>query len=62
MDSGNAQWLKRSKLELRRSRKDIRVGFLSRRWVHPAALFTQMPNLATRRAGGRAGGASRGGG
>eukprot|EP00969_Alexandrium_andersonii_P186651 8246910-Alexandrium_andersonii.AAC.1 len=41
-----------SNLELRGSKEDFRVGFLSCRRVQSAALFVQMPNLATRGASG----------
>eukprot|EP00969_Alexandrium_andersonii_P169915 7512329-Alexandrium_andersonii.AAC.1 len=51
---------KRSKLELRGSRKDLRVDFLSCRRVHPAPVRAQNPMAAARSAGGHARGAFRG--
>eukprot|EP00969_Alexandrium_andersonii_P168966 7467935-Alexandrium_andersonii.AAC.1 len=53
--------LRRSTLELRGPRHFIEIGPRSSRDMRFAPLFAQMPNLPTKRAGGRAGGASRGG-
>ena len=51
--------LRRSKLELRGPRNGLEIGPRSSRGVRSAPFFAQMPNLPTKRAGGRAGGASR---
>eukprot|EP00969_Alexandrium_andersonii_P091554 4041054-Alexandrium_andersonii.AAC.1 len=53
--------LRGSKLELRGSRNDLKISSRSSRGVDSALLFAQIPNLPARKAGGRAGGASRGG-
>eukprot|EP00969_Alexandrium_andersonii_P097701 4313401-Alexandrium_andersonii.AAC.1 len=49
-----------SKLALRGPRNGVTICSQSSRGVRPALLFTQVPNLPTKRAGGRAGCASRG--
>eukprot|EP00969_Alexandrium_andersonii_P283125 12516613-Alexandrium_andersonii.AAC.1 len=53
--------VKRSKHELRGPRKSLDIGPPNSRGVRSAPFFAQMPNPVTKRAGGRAGGASRGG-
>eukprot|EP00969_Alexandrium_andersonii_P248299 10972109-Alexandrium_andersonii.AAC.1 len=53
--------LRHSKLALRRPRNGLNTCTQSFRAVRSALLFAQMQNLPTRQAGGRAGGASRGG-
>eukprot|EP00969_Alexandrium_andersonii_P341397 15091049-Alexandrium_andersonii.AAC.1 len=54
--------LRSSKLELSGSRNDLKTCPRGSRGVRSSPLFAQMPNLPTKRAGGRAaGGASRGG-
>eukprot|EP00969_Alexandrium_andersonii_P085037 3750753-Alexandrium_andersonii.AAC.1 len=50
----------RSKLELRSPRNDHGIARRSSGGVRSAPLFAQIPNLPMRRAGRRAGGASRG--
>eukprot|EP00969_Alexandrium_andersonii_P158451 7000293-Alexandrium_andersonii.AAC.1 len=51
--------LRRSKLELRGPRNGLEIG--TRSSGRSAPFSAQMPNPPTRRAGGRGGGASRGG-
>eukprot|EP00969_Alexandrium_andersonii_P166810 7371084-Alexandrium_andersonii.AAC.1 len=53
--------LRSSKLELRGPRNGLNIAPRSAGGVHSASLLAQMPNLATKRASGNAGGASRGG-
>eukprot|EP00969_Alexandrium_andersonii_P280037 12379416-Alexandrium_andersonii.AAC.1 len=53
--------LRRLKLELRGPRNHLKIGPQTSGEVRSAPLLAQMPNLPTKRAGGRAGGASRGG-
>eukprot|EP00969_Alexandrium_andersonii_P070237 3099934-Alexandrium_andersonii.AAC.1 len=52
--------LRRSKLELRGPRNGPKIAFQSSGRVRSVRCFVQMPNPLTKRAGGRAGGASRG--
>eukprot|EP00969_Alexandrium_andersonii_P006488 281865-Alexandrium_andersonii.AAC.1 len=53
--------LGRSKLELHGPRSDIKIGPQSHGGMRSAPLFVQMRKLPTKRAAGRAGGASPGG-
>eukprot|EP00969_Alexandrium_andersonii_P037686 1652135-Alexandrium_andersonii.AAC.1 len=52
--------LRRSKLELRGTRNGREIGPRGSRGVRSAPFSAQIPNPPTRRADGRAGGASRG--
>eukprot|EP00969_Alexandrium_andersonii_P130746 5781947-Alexandrium_andersonii.AAC.1 len=51
----------RSELELGGPRNGLEIDLRSSRGVRSAPFFAPIPNLPTNRAGGRAGGASRGG-